>query len=65
LQFFWGDNVFINKRENLGGTNLPAFPVEMVAIVTLAEDCMSFNHNNPTIKNPKPLMCKAKNHAPN
>jgi hypothetical protein len=37
---FWRDNECINEKEVLGGTNLPAFPVEMVAIVTLAEDCM-------------------------
>jgi hypothetical protein len=28
------------KQEVLGSTNLPTFPMAMVAIVTLAKDCM-------------------------
>jgi hypothetical protein len=34
-----------------------------IATVTLAKDCMLFNHNNLTIKNPKPLLhCMLFNH---
>jgi hypothetical protein len=28
------------KQEFLGRTNLPTFPLAMIAIVTLAKDCM-------------------------
>jgi hypothetical protein len=38
------------KQEVLGRTNLPIFPMEMVAIVTLAKYCMCGNQNNPKIK---------------
>jgi hypothetical protein len=51
-----------STQEVLGRTNLRTFRMAMVAIATIAKDCMSCNHNNPTI-NPKPLMCKAENHA--
>jgi hypothetical protein len=37
------------KQEFLGRTNLPTFPMAMVAIVTLAKDCMWSNHNNAII----------------
>jgi hypothetical protein len=37
-------------QEVLGKNNLPPFPMAVVAIVTLATDCMCCNHNNPTIK---------------
>jgi hypothetical protein len=37
-------------QEVLGRTNLPTFPMAMVAIVTFANDCKWSNHNHPTIK---------------
>jgi hypothetical protein len=37
----------------------------MVAIVTLNKGCMLLNQNNPTVNNPKPLLCKAENYASN
>jgi hypothetical protein len=34
----------------LGRTNLPTFPMAIAAIVALAKDSVSCNHNNSTIK---------------
>jgi hypothetical protein len=36
----------------------------MVAIVTLAKDCICCNHNNPTIKQSQTIAVKGENHAP-
>jgi hypothetical protein len=70
----------VQIQEFLGRTNLPTFPMTIVAIdVTMATIAIakivcdvtkitqqSNNpNNNPTIKNHKPLLCKAENHAPN
>jgi hypothetical protein len=51
------------KQEVLGRTNFPSFPMAMVAIMTLAKDCMLRNHNNPTIKKSLTIAVRAKNNA--
>jgi hypothetical protein len=49
----------------MGRTNLHIFPMAVVAMVTLFKDSTIGSHNNPTIKNSKPLRFKAENHASN
>jgi hypothetical protein len=48
------------EQEVLGRTNLPTFPMAMVAIVTSLSDVTIITQ---VLNNTKPLLCKAENHA--
>jgi hypothetical protein len=57
LRATWNFTLPVNlklQQEVLGRTNLPTFPMVMIATVTLAKHCMWCNHNNPRIKQSQP-----------
>jgi hypothetical protein len=53
------------KQEVLGRTNLPTFPMATVAIVPLVKTVCDETTITQQLNNPKPLLCKAENHASN